>query len=110
MVLNAGNNEIAISNEERLRYCFRQQINFDSHITCLCKRAGQKFGAVARITHSISENFAVKLTSKLLIQLFPTDLDVYFPISNALNIIHERALRLTYNALDIIHERALRLT
>ena len=82
-------------------------MNFDSHITRLCKKAGQRFGAVARITHSISENFAVKLTSKIPIQLFPTDLDVYFPIFNALNMIDEGALRLTYNDCELPFDRIL---
>ena len=43
IILN--NNEIASSNEEKLK------LNFDSHITSLCKKAGQELSAPARLNH-----------------------------------------------------------
>ena len=47
-----NNNEIASSNEEKhLGILFDSKLNFDSHITSLCKKVGQKLNALARINH-----------------------------------------------------------
>ena len=73
IILN--NNEIASSNEEkRLGILLDGKLNFDSH--SLCKKAGQN----KSLPHSRSEIIAIKLSSKIPIQLLPTDLDVYFSI------------------------------
>ena len=77
------NNEIASSNEEKLLGIFLDsKLNFDSDITYLCKKAGQKLSALARINHYLTpdQKFAIKLRSKIPIQLLSTDLDLYFSI------------------------------
>ena len=54
---------------------------FDSHNTSLCKKPSQKLSAIARtLPHSRSENLAIKLSSKIPVQLLCPDLDVYFSI------------------------------
>ena len=76
------NNEIASFNVEKLLGILLDiKLNFDSHITSLYKKVGQKISALARIDHySRSEIIGIKLSSKIPIQLLPTDLDVYFSI------------------------------
>ena len=55
IVLN--NNEIASSNEEKLLGIhLDSKLNFDSHITSLCKKAGQKRSALARINHYLTQD------------------------------------------------------
>ena len=50
IVLN--NNEIANSNEKKvLGIVLDGKLNFDSHIKSLCKKAGQKLSAFAKINH-----------------------------------------------------------
>ena len=81
IILN--NNEIVSSNEEKLLgILLDSKLNFDS-ITSLCKKAGQKLSALARINHYLTQDqkiIAIKLSSKVPIQLLPTDLDVYVSI------------------------------
>ena len=83
IILN--NNEIASSNEEKLLgILLHSKLSFDSHITSLCKKLGQKLNALARTNHYLSPDqkiIAIKLSSKISIQLLPIDLDVYFSIS-----------------------------
>ena len=92
------NNEIASSNEEkRLGILLDSELNFDSHITSICKIADQNFSTVTKnklILHPRSENFAIKISSKNQIQLLSFFLDLYFSIFNTLSSIHKRALRL----------------
>ena len=48
--ITLNNNEIASSNEEKLLGIFLDsKLSFGSHITSLCKKAGQKPSALARI-------------------------------------------------------------
>ena len=55
IILN--NNEIASSNEEKLLgILLDSKLNFDSHITFLCKKAGQKRSALARISHYLIQD------------------------------------------------------
>ena len=50
-----NNNEIASSNEEKvLGISLDSKLNFDSHITSLCKKAGQILSAFARINHYLT--------------------------------------------------------
>ena len=79
IILNS--NEIASSNEEKLLgILLDSKLNFDSHMTSLCKKAGQKLFKNKSLPHSRSEIIAIKLSSKIPIQLLPTDLDVYVSI------------------------------
>ena len=55
IILN--NNEIASSNEEKLLgILLDNKLNFDSHITSLCKKACQKLSALARINHYVTQD------------------------------------------------------
>ena len=81
IILN--NTEIASSNEEKLLDIFLldSKLNFNSHVTSFCKKAGQKLSALARINHYLTQDKKLfKLSSKIPIQLLPTDPDVYFSI------------------------------
>ena len=50
--INLSNNEIASSNEKKLLgIVLESKLNFDSHITSVCKKAGEKLSALARINH-----------------------------------------------------------
>ena len=55
--ITLNNNEIASSNEEKLLgILLDNKLNFDSHITSLCKKAGQKLSALARKNHCLTED------------------------------------------------------
>ena len=79
--ITLNNNEIASSNKENPSgILLDSKLNFDSHITSICKKAGQKLSALTNnksLPHLRSENLAVKLSSKTPVQLLPTVLNVY---------------------------------
>ena len=53
IILN--NNDVSSSNKEkRLGIPLDNKLNFDSHITSLCKKAGQKLSALARMNHLLT--------------------------------------------------------
>ena len=55
IILN--NNEIASFNEEKtLGILVDSKLNFDSHITSLCKKGDQKRSALARINHYLNQD------------------------------------------------------
>ena len=97
--ITLNNNEIASSNEEKLLgILLDSKLNSESHITSLCKNAGQKLSALARINQYLTPdqkllllNSVVKsqLSYSPLIRMFTSQY-----LNNALNSIHERALRL----------------
>ena len=50
IILN--NNDVSSSNKEKLLGIpLDNKLDFDSHITSLCKKAGQKLSALARMNH-----------------------------------------------------------
>ena len=110
IILN--NNEIASSNEEKLLgILLDSKLNFDSHITSLCKKAGQKLSALARINHYLTQDQKLLLLNSVVKSQFS-----YCPLiwmftsrylNNALNSIHERALRLIYNDYELPFDRIL---
>ena len=110
IILN--NNEIASSNEEKLLgILLDSKLNFDSHITSLCKKAGQKLSALARINHYLTQDQKLLLLNSVVKSQFS-----YCPLiwmftsrylNNALNSIHERALRLIYNDYKLPFDRLL---
>ena len=68
------------------------KLNFDSHITSLCKKAGQKLSAVARINHYLTQDQKLLLLNSVVKSQFN-----YCPLiwmftspylNNALNSIH----------------------
>ena len=100
IILN--NNEIASSNEEKLLgILLDSKLNFDSHITSLCKKARQKLSALARINHYLTPDQKLLLLNSVVksqcsycphIWMFNSRY-----LNNALNSFHERALRLICN-------------
>ena len=65
IILN--NNEIASSNEEKLLgISLDSKLNFDSHITSLCKKAGQKLSDLARINHYLTPDQKILLLNSVV--------------------------------------------
>ena len=57
-----NNNEIASSNEKKLLgILLESKFNFDSHTTCLCKKAGQKLSGLAKINHYLTPDQKILL-------------------------------------------------
>ena len=55
IILN--NNKITSSNEEKLLGIFPDsKINFESHISSLCRKAGQKISALARLKNYLTSD------------------------------------------------------
>ena len=102
MVINIANDKIANSSYEKiLGIHFDNKLNFNTHVTKLCKRAGQKLHALARIS-----NFMSLKKKKLLMNAFITSQFNYCPLvwmchnralNTRINKIHESALRIVYN-------------
>ena len=100
IILN--NNEIASSNAEKLLgILLDSKLNFVSHITSLCKKSEQKLSALTRMNHYLTPDQKLLLLNSIVKSQFS-----YCPLiwmftsrylNNALNSIHERALRLIYN-------------
>ena len=105
IILN--NNEIASSNEEKLLgILLDRKSSFDSHITSLCKKAGQKLSALARKNHYLTpDQKSLLLNSVVKSQFSYCPLIWMFTsryLNNALNSIHERALRLIYSDYEFL--------
>ena len=105
----AVNNEIVSSNEERLLYILLFKVNFDSHNTYLCKKAGQKLSALARINYYLTPDQKILLLISVVKSQYS-----YCPLiwmftsrylNHTLNSFHERALRLIYNDYDLFFNR-----
>ena len=86
--------------EKLLGVKFDSNLSFESHITSLCKNASQKLHALARISRYMDLN-----KRRNLMKAFITSQFSYCPLiwmfhsrnlSNKINRIHERALRLVY--------------
>ena len=110
IILN--NNEIASSNEEKLLgILLDSKLNFDSHITSLCKKAGQKLSALARINHYLTQDQKLLLLNSVVKSQFSYCSLIWMftsrYLSNALNSILERALRLIYNDYELPFDKLL---
>ena len=100
--IKLNNSKITDSNAEKLLGIFLDsKLNFESHIASLCRKAGQKINTLARLKNyfkSDQRNFILNSVIKSqftycpLIWMFTSRY-----LNNALNNIHERALRLIYN-------------
>ena len=100
IILN--NNKITSSNEEKLlRIFLDSKLNFESHIGSLSRKAGQEISALTRLTNYLTSNQRNLLLNSVIRSQF-----TYCPLiwmftsrylNNALNNVHERALRLIYN-------------
>ena len=97
-----NNNKIACSNEEKLLSIFLEsKLNFESHIGSLCRKAGQKISALARLNNYLpSDQTNLLLNSVINSQFTYCPLIWMFTsryLNNALNNIHERTLPFIYN-------------
>ena len=97
-----NNNKITSSNEEKLLGNFLDsKLNFKSHISSLCRKAGQKISALDRLKNYLtSDQRNLLLNSIIKSQFTCCPLIWMFTsryLNNALNNIHEQALRLIYN-------------
>ena len=80
---------------------FDNNITMHEHIKNICKKAGNKLNAIARISHFLNEH-----KRKVLMKSFVMSQFNYCPIiwmycqrrsNNMINRIHERSLRIAYN-------------
>ena len=87
------------------------QLKFDSHIKNMCKEAGKKINALARIAPYLNEN-----KRKLLMKTFVLTFFNYCPLvwmycsrknNKLINTIHEIALRIAYNDFSSNFEQLL---
>ena len=101
-----------VKNSKLLGISLDNNINMGAHIKSVCKQAGRKLNALARISHYLGEH-----KRKLLMNAFITSQFNYCPIvwmfcqrkSNKLiNRIHERALRIAHNDYNSDFESLLR--
>ena len=102
--LNIKISDELISNssyEKILGVHFDNKLNFNTHITKLCKKAGQKLHALARMSNFMSVN-----QKKVIMNAFISSQFSYCPLiwmchsrslNTKINRIHERALRIVYN-------------
>ena len=62
-----NNNEIASPNkEELLGILLDSELNFNSHITYLCKKVGQKLSTLARINHYLTPDHKFLLLNSVV--------------------------------------------
>ena len=113
IILN--NHEFTSSNEEKLLgILLDSKLDFESHITSLCKKSGQKLSTLARINHYLTpDQKSLLLNSVVKSQFSYCPLIWMFTsryLNNALNSIHERALRLIYNDYELPFDRILENT
>ena len=99
----ANINENRISNtrfEKLLGVTFDNQLNFNHHISKICKTASNKLHALARVSHYMDED-----ESRILFNSYFSSQFNYCPliwmnhnksINKKINNLHERALRLIY--------------
>ena len=96
-------NENRISNtrfEKLLSVTFDNQLNFNHHISKICKTAGNKLHALARVSHYMEKDKRrILFNSYFLSQLNYCPLILMNhnkSINNKINNLHERALKLMY--------------
>ena len=112
VTVTLGNETIKGSNSvELLGVNIDKNLNFNEHVTSLCKKANQKLHAMARIAKYVNED---KL--KILMKTFIQSQFNYCPLvwmfhnstlNNKINKLHERALRIVYKNEDSTFEELL---
>ena len=85
--------------EKLLGVRFDSKLTFDAHINDICKKAGLKLNALARITPYMDLN-----KKRLLLNAF-----FMFYENNKINRLHERCLRLIYNDKNFSFEELLKI-
>ena len=101
VTVKVGNSVIENTEEEKLLgVVIDKQLNFETHITKLCQKAGNKLFALARVSKYLDSD---KL--RILMRCFVISQFQYCPLAwmfhsrhlnNKINKIHERALRIAY--------------
>ena len=101
VTVNVGDSVIENTEEEKLLgVVIDKKLNFETHISTLCKKAGNKLSALARVSGYMDTN---KL--KILMRAFVISQFHYCPLvwmfhsrhlNNKINRIHERVLRIVY--------------
>ena len=96
------NNKITSSNDEKLLGIFLDsKLIFESHIESFCKKADQKLNALASLKNYLTSDQRQLLLHSVIKPQFTYCLLIWMftsrYLNNALNNIHERALRLIYN-------------
>ena len=97
-----NDSKITSSNEKKLLGIFLDsKLNFESYIGSLCRNAGQKINASARLKNYLTSDQRNLLLNSVLNCQFTYCLSIWMftshYLNNALNNIHDRALRLIYN-------------
>ena len=100
--INLNGTKLARSNYEKLLgILINRDVSFDKHIKSLCRKAGQKLNALARISNYLTHDQRRLLLHSVIKSQFS-----YCPLiwmfcsrflNNIMNRIHERALRLIQN-------------
>ena len=99
ITINIGNECIHNSeNEKLLGVYFDNELNFKTHVTKLCKKAGQKLHALARLSNFMNLN-----KRKMLMNAFISSQSSYCPL---IWMCHSRSLN---SRINRVHERALRI-
>ena len=112
--VNLGNENIPCSSTvDLLGIKIDYQLNFNEHVSKLCKKGNQKLHALARVSKYMSKD---KL--RLIMRAFITSQFSYAPLTwmfhsrtlnNKINKIHERALRLVYDDENLTFQELLDL-
>ena len=96
-----GKKPASSSYEKLLGILIDRDLSFDKHIKLLCRKAGQKLNALARISNYLTHDQKRILLNSIIKSQFS-----YCPLiwmfcsrslNNLINRIHERALRLIHN-------------
>ena len=100
--INLNGTKLASSSYEKLLgILIDRDLSFDKHIKSLCRKAGQKLNALARISNYLTHDQKRLLLNSIIKSQFS-----YCPLiwmfcsrslNNLINRIHERALRLIHN-------------
>ena len=101
VTVNVGNSVIENTEEEKLLgVVIDKQLNFETHISKLCQKAGEKLFALARISKYMDSDKLRTLMRCFVISQFQCcPLAWMFHsryLNNKINKIHERALRIAY--------------
>ena len=119
LVVNSKDDKIMLQNEEiigeesvkLLGVIIDNKLNFEEHVTKLCKKANQKLHALARIAKYLNKD---KL--RVLMKAFIDSQFNYCPLiwmfhsrqlNNKINKLHERALRIAYKDPNLSFEQLL---
>ena len=121
LVINQENVSVTLGNEkiscsstvDLLGIKIDDKLNFNEHVSKLCKKGNQKLHALARISKYMNKD---KL--KLIMKAFITSQFNYAPLTwmfhsrtlnNKINKLHERALRLVYDKQNLTFQELLDL-